>query len=55
MADPKRLDPEELELDPMEVEELDRASGGGPEINNNCSCFCTTNYPDTTLAAPPAG
>ena len=48
MTEKHRLDPDDLDLDTLTVEELDVASGGNTLLNNNCaSCTC----PDTS---PPA-
>ena len=42
MADEKkRLDPENIEVDSLEVEELDQVAGGNTDQNMNChSCTC---------------
>ena len=41
MTDRKRLDPENIEVDSLEVEELDQVAGGETDQNANCySCTC---------------
>jgi hypothetical protein len=41
MTEKKRLDPEEIDVDSLEVEELDQAAGGIYDVNQNChSCTC---------------
>ncbi|HEX6745971.1 MAG TPA: hypothetical protein VF092_01565 [Longimicrobium sp.] len=41
MSDKKRLDPEAVEVDSLEVEELDQVAGGETDVNQNChSCTC---------------
>jgi hypothetical protein len=43
MTEKKRLDPKEIDVDSLEVEELDQAAGG-MDINDNChSCTCPAN------------
>ncbi|HEX6745968.1 MAG TPA: hypothetical protein VF092_01550 [Longimicrobium sp.] len=41
MTEKKRMNPEEIEVDSLEVEELDQVAGGETDINQNChSCTC---------------
>jgi hypothetical protein len=41
MSEKKRLDPEAIEVDSLEVEELDQVAGGNTDQNMNChSCTC---------------
>jgi hypothetical protein len=41
MSEKKRLDPNEIDVDSLEVEELDQVAGGMVDANNNCySCTC---------------
>jgi hypothetical protein len=40
MTDKKRLDPQAIDVDSLEVEELDQVAGGA-DVNENCySCTC---------------
>jgi hypothetical protein len=49
MTDKKRLDPDAIDVDSLEVEELDQAAGGMVDENVNCySCTCPPPpQPDT--------
>jgi hypothetical protein len=44
MSDKQKLDPEQIDVDSLEVEELDAAAGGVLDENKNCySCTCPAN------------
>jgi len=41
MSDRKKLNPQDIDVDSLEVEELDQVAGGIVDANNNCySCTC---------------
>jgi hypothetical protein len=50
MSEKKRLNPEELDVDSLEVEELDQAAGGLEDVNQNCySCTCPAPKQDPMI------
>jgi hypothetical protein len=47
MTDRKKLDPENIDVDSLEVEELDQVAGGATDQNANCySCTCPPKQQD---------
>jgi len=48
MSEKQRLDPKDIDVDSLEVEELDQVAGGLADNNNNCySCTCPVRDPAT--------
>jgi hypothetical protein len=44
MTEKQRLDPEDLDVDSLQVDELDQVAGGNTDQNMNChSCTCPAN------------
>ncbi|HEX6745970.1 MAG TPA: hypothetical protein VF092_01560 [Longimicrobium sp.] len=50
MSEPRKLDPEQIDVDSLEVEELDQVAGGETDVNKNCySCTCPARDPGDTV------